>query len=562
MIGQIFHITHLGSNSQYPAGTWKGFQDWFLAQKCYQIDIETDITDWWYNKTLISIQFGSCTAQRVQWFLQWSELTPEQQRWLIDQLNRDRRMKLAHGAIFEYLVLRFTIGVILENIYDTMLAEKVLEGGLETIDYALADISWKYLRIRMNKEQQSNFGDNIMNDEKILYGITDVAYLDIVKWQQIEDGTKKDLLNVIALENEVLPAFGDMTYEGLLLDKEKWRENLRWAEGELIPAIEKLNKWLLHPDMAWLAVEKGYVSNKDRVTINYASHQQRTELLKLVFPDIIGGTMAIVAKYVRDNARRMIAEMGEEPAMHLLTILDKYYEKNYEPLQKELLANHREYLIANGYLIPAGESTINWNSPDQALPLAQCLVPKLKGMSEEERDKHSHPFLKDYARFKEFNKLCTDMGEEWIRKYISPDGRVRTTFRQVMSTGRVSSVRPNMQNITVRESVGTRYRNAFIAEEGWEFVSADYISQELVFIATLSQEPAWINTLREGKDLHSVLAEVVYGTKWKEAAEADCEYYKLEVGPDGKMGHAQLKCNCKKHKPLRYNVKTVNFMLA
>tara|TARA_R110000787_G_scaffold146162_2_gene259888 strand:- start:393 stop:1265 length:873 start_codon:yes stop_codon:yes gene_type:complete len=116
------------------------------------------------------------------------------------------------------------------------------------------------------------------------------------------------------------------------------------------------------------------------------------------------------------------------------------------------------------------------------------------------------------------------------------------------------------------------------APEGWVFVSSDYSSQELNVIAYGSKDPVWIEALRKGQDLHSVCAELVYGDKWKKAAESDCAYYSEWVGENKfgkyKFGFIDLvegtsdfpikkaKCECKGHKSLRKNVKTVNFGLA
>src|SRR6202012_2675251 len=114
----IRHITHNTNVSRYQRGTFTQFLDWFLKLQEYQIDIETDITNWWYDKKLISIQFGSASIrERNQWFLQWSALTEEEQDTLVDILNHDRRIKLAHNGKFEYNVLYF-YNIILENIYD------------------------------------------------------------------------------------------------------------------------------------------------------------------------------------------------------------------------------------------------------------------------------------------------------------------------------------------------------------------------------------------------------------------------------------------------------------
>jgi DNA polymerase I-like protein with 3'-5' exonuclease and polymerase domains len=543
MIGKIKHISNL-ETSRYERGTFAEFIHWLDQQLVFQFDIETNGTkeSWWNEIEIISMQFGCCTYSSTQWFVQWSELTDVQKKIVKKKLEDKTIQKIIHNALYEYVVCRFH-GIIIENVYDTMLAEKVLMGGLENEDYALADISYKYLRLIMDKSLQVSFADNIVTDEKILYGITDVAHLNTIKRIQLMDAAVKDLLNVIGLENDVVLAFGDITFNGMKLDKEKWRENERLAWPLVHEAKKNIDKWLDCEPFKSYAYAKGYISDKDRSTINYNSHQQKGELLKLVFPDIAGASLGVVKSYLRDRGPSLSPEQ--------MDILSGLMVKDHEPLDKYLLQHHRDYLVQQEYIIPAGKVTINWGSWQQTLPLFQEAIPKLKGTSEEERNKHVHPILVDFAKYGQALKLVTDLGEEWINKYVGPDGYVRTNFNQIVSTGRCASSNPNMQNITVDELVGTRYRNAFICEPDEEFVDSDYVSQELVIIAYISKDPVFMEAIQNGWDLHSIAAELVYKSKWKDAAEKNCAYYE-----------SKQKCNCKKHKVMRYDCKTINFMLA
>lgn len=543
MIGKVYYITNHEGN-RYTPGTFGEFVSWFAKQKAYQLDIETNGTkDMWWNKIeLRSIQFGSCTPDRVQWFLQWSALTTVQKGIVKNLLEDARKLKLIHNAAYEYVVLRFH-DIIIENVYDTMLAEKVLMGGMEIENYALTDISYKYLRIIMDKSLQMGFADDIITDEKVEYGITDVAYLDTIKSIQMMEALLKDLSNVIGLENDAVLAFSDITFNGMLLDKEKWRENERLAWPLVHASKKKINEWLMEQPFRNFAIAKGYISDTDRVVINFNSPAQKKNLLQLIIPAIPGASDVIMKAWLRDNGTTMEPEHME--------ILLALRSKDYKPFQKYLLMHHREYLIEHEYLLQANVPTINWNSRDQVLPLMQLIEPKLKDLSEDSRNKCVHPILKNLEKYKQSLKLVNDLGETWINKYCGPDGYVRTNWNQIVSTGRVSSSNPNMQNITVDDSVGTRYRNAFICEKGWVFVDSDYVSQELVIIAYISKDPVWMEAIDRSWDLHSIVAKMMYGRKWDDAAQADCAFVKNKE-----------KCNCKKHKSMRYDSKTISFGLA
>ncbi|MBI4629356.1 MAG: DNA polymerase I [Candidatus Rokubacteria bacterium] len=90
-------------------------------------------------------------------------------------------------------------------------------------------------------------------------------------------------------------------------------------------------------------------------------------------------------------------------------------------------------------------------------------------------------------------------------------GRIHTTFNQlVAATGRLSSQDPNLMNIPIRTELGRRIRAAFIPEEGWRFVAADYSQIELRILAHLSGEPALIESFRRGEDIHTRTASEVF----------------------------------------------------
>jgi len=90
-------------------------------------------------------------------------------------------------------------------------------------------------------------------------------------------------------------------------------------------------------------------------------------------------------------------------------------------------------------------------------------------------------------------------------------GRIHTTFNQlVAATGRLSSQDPNLMNIPIRTELGRRVRAAFIPEDGWLFVAADYSQIELRILAHMSGEPAIIESFKQGEDIHTRTASEVF----------------------------------------------------
>lgn len=100
-----------------------------------------------------------------------------------------------------------------------------------------------------------------------------------------------------------------------------------------------------------------------------------------------------------------------------------------------------------------------------------------------------------------------------LPEQINPrTGRVHTSYQQaVASTGRLSSMEPNLQNIPIRTEEGRRIRQAFIAPPGYKIVAADYSQIELRILAHLSGDAGLLSAFAEGTDVHRATAAEVFG---------------------------------------------------
>jgi DNA polymerase-1 len=89
-------------------------------------------------------------------------------------------------------------------------------------------------------------------------------------------------------------------------------------------------------------------------------------------------------------------------------------------------------------------------------------------------------------------------------------GRVHTDFNQaVTATGRLSSSNPNLQNIPIRTEFSRRIRKAFLPQEGWQLISADYSQIELRILTHLSGEEVLIEAFNRGDDVHALTARLL-----------------------------------------------------
>ncbi len=97
--------------------------------------------------------------------------------------------------------------------------------------------------------------------------------------------------------------------------------------------------------------------------------------------------------------------------------------------------------------------------------------------------------------------------------YIHPEtGRVHTSYAlAATTTGRLSSVEPNLQNIPVRTPEGRSIRKAFVADKGKKLISADYSQIELRVLAHMADTPTLRQAFADGLDIHAMTASEMFG---------------------------------------------------
>src|SRR5690348_9037981 len=121
------------------------------------------------------------------------------------------------------------------------------------------------------------------------------------------------------------------------------------------------------------------------------------------------------------------------------------------------------------------------------------------------------PFLLHLLRHRDVSRLRQTV--EGLLKTVSPDGRIHTTFNQLIAaTGRLSSTDPNLQNIPIRTEEGRQIRQGFVVGEGYDsLMTADYSQIEMRIMAHLSEDALLIEAFRSGRDFHSITAARVFG---------------------------------------------------
>lgn len=121
-----------------------------------------------------------------------------------------------------------------------------------------------------------------------------------------------------------------------------------------------------------------------------------------------------------------------------------------------------------------------------------------------------HPFLNHLLHHRDVTKLRQIV--DGLLKAIREDGRLHTTFDQTgTSTGRLSSLEPNLQNIPVRTDQGREIRATFISQDPYEgLLTADYSQIEMRIMAHFSGDTDLISAFERGEDLHRFVGSQVF----------------------------------------------------
>ena len=242
------------------------------------------------------------------------------------------------------------------------------------------------------------------------------------------------------------------------------------------------------------------------------------------------------------SSRKKLAERLEETGM--LSLFENIemplsrvlyeMEKTGVAVRREELKNYGDALVdrieeLEKSIHEAADCEFNINSPKQ---LGEVLFGKLglKGGKKTktgystaadilEKLAPDHPIVADVLEYRGLTKLKSTYADG-LADYISPDGRIHTSFNQtITATGRISSTEPNLQNIPMRTELGRLIRKVFVPREGCLFTDADYSQIELRVLAHLSGDEQLIEAYKSDADIHRITASKVFHTPFEEVTD-------------------------------------------
>lgn len=424
--------------------------------KIIGVDTETDGFDV-FTKALKSVQLGCFDFQIMVDCSTVNILAYK------DFLERRDKLFLFWNAKFDLKFL-YRKGIVPTKIYDGYLAEKLLwqgyKGGAHSM--SLASATENYLNIHMDKSVRGEIIYNDINEKIVIYGCTDVKYLEKIKELQEIDLIKKDLLTALSIENEFVKVLAYIEYSGIKLDPIKWGAKMDQDQHNLDEAIVNINNWIID------------ASKQDLFLHKYVKIDKQGDLWS-------GFNDAPVCT-INWNSSKQLIPLFEHLGFDLSTkdkktgLVKKSVEAKIIDIQKDkstITIPYLEYTSQAKVVSTYGQTFIN-----QINPITHRI--------------HT-----------QFNQLM-DTGR------LSCGGKNKNTKEEYV----------NIQNLPSDEET----RHSFVAQNGYSLIDCDYTAQEDFVFTELSQEPKLIefyNDVRRKRDGHSFVAKICFPAELEDLEEEE-----------------------------------------
>lgn len=448
------------------------------------LDTETTGTEIWQGK-LLTLQLGNKENQVVI-----DCMTTDVKQYK-DYLESDR-LFIIHNAKFDLRWL-YKEHIVVRNVYDTYLAEKILYLGFPPgiISLSLQACCDRYLNVFLDKTVRGKIHVG-MTEDVIVYAANDVVYLEDIMNSQLSIISARGQRVALDIENEFVRVLAYIEFCGIRLDPEKWKAKMVKDAERLRIAEQKLNEWVVD-----------YVMKKNDPSLiasNYDSHKK--------------GKPAKLADsvYMVIPAPSLFSEFDTGPQCIINWNSSKQVIRLFEELGFDLLVKDKK----TGKMKKSVESKYIELQADKS-----TIVPL---------------YLEYSAAF----KVVTSFGQNFLDAINPVTHRIHPTFNQMMDTGRLScgsggkgkggktkdddiaeeedenkdtTTQSNDKSVNIQQLPATEEtRAAFIPEKGHMLIDCDYGDQEGHVFTELSGDKEWIDFYNDPnqRDGHSFVAKMCF----------------------------------------------------
>lgn len=409
------------------------------------------------------------------------------------------RTVIAHNGSFEYQFTKTNLGVTLPKIFDTQLNEAILTAGTNW-PTGLGDTVLRRLGQEMDKGLQTSFvGADpetfLPTPEQIAYAAADVAILHQLAALQLADLHTHGMIPVGRLEAQALPVFAEMELAGLYLDL-----------ADHAPVVGRFREDLEHYGTIAISTLDPYwqASAQRRAEVNAPQYAHVSALIdggraaydlrSTPTPAVDWSKPTKAQQALLDRINKLMARVSEAEALTGGPV------QPLAPNSPELLELRKQ----RDKLKPKAIGTLSLTSRDQvlaALAESGLSLPDLTAETVAEHQAKS-PVLKAYAVWAKAQKVVSTYGDSLASRVNPKTGRVHFRYRQIVSTGRTSSDGAQVMPPNIRA--------CFKPMDGNVFVVADFAAMEMRIAAGLFQDPAMMEAINKGYDLHKVTAAAAW----------------------------------------------------
>ncbi|MFA7533668.1 MAG: DNA polymerase I [Tissierellaceae bacterium] len=275
--------------------------------------------------------------------------------------------------------------------------------------------------------------------------------------------------------------------------------------------------------------EKILGKGKKRKSYNQLTEKELGEIVSFTLDTVF----SIEDKMMKTITEQEMIDLYNDVELPLVEVLANMEYEGFKIDTNELKRLGKEYdeeiekLTREIYNLAGAE--FNINSPKQ---LGEILFDKLglpiikktkTGYSTDaevlDKLKDMHPMIEKVLRYRQIVKLKSTYIDGLLALINEDTKRIHSSFNQtITSTGRISSTEPNLQNIPVRTEDGRKIRKAFVAEDGYSLVDADYSQIELRILAHISKDPKLIDAFIHNEDIHRKTASEVFNVSMEEVS--------------------------------------------
>ena len=349
--------------------------------------------------------------------------------------------------------------------------------------------------------------------------------------KQIHIDDAIDFLKSINEDPSILKIFHNKKYDALVLDKYNIKVNsyddtmlisYSLGSGGTRHSLDFLaKKYMSHSAISFKEIAGSGKNQKsfNEISINEATIYAAEDaditfrLWKILRPRLMSEKISSVYETIERPLAKVIMDMEKNGVCideKILKDLSIKFENDIKKIEKECfeivgnefnLGSPKQIgeILFDKLKIKGGKKTPSgaWSTDAETLNFLASsgnILPKL---------------LLEWRGLSKLKSTYTDALPNFINKNTK---RIHTSYSMSStSTGRLSSSDPNLQNIPIKNEEGKMIRSAFIAEDGYSLISADYSQIELRIIAHISDDNNLKNAFKNDIDIHSLTASEVFG---------------------------------------------------